>query len=85
MARFDDCSFERMRLSFGYLRPGATVIFFNCTMVDLLDRDAESDAAGHSGILLEHCSIHHFAGQRGEAPDLDLDDLFPDWQARLQK
>lgn len=85
LARFDRCTISSLRIAVPLLEPGATVVFSNCTLRDILD-DALADAEKRPGVLFDACSFTRSSAQPGDAaPRKDLNELFPNWRNELQK
>lgn len=49
-------------------------------LIDILD-----DVSGRSGTVLDNTFVQRWAGAAGDLPRRDLEDLFPDWEAQLQR
>ncbi len=78
VARFEACTFERIALA-DAVRPG--VVFAHCTMTELLSEPGD-------GPLYDSCSITIMPPDlrwNAEHRTRDLDDLFPGWEARLER
>jgi hypothetical protein len=84
LARFDHCSFSLLSLDVNRWRAGATVVFSACSMTDLLD-PRPFDEGARAGVSFEHCTIQFRPKDAERISDRPLDELFPDWQARLSR
>ncbi len=83
IARFDSCSISLVSLDVRRLQPGATVLFRNCVLDEILD-DPVTDAANRGGIMFEGCTVRRHAGGSETVPSLDLNVLFPNWRDRIE-
>ena len=80
LARFERCTLERLRLNPSSIRSGATVVFQSCRLTDMLDSPG-AIGTGKKGLVLPGTTVTYW--QAGELPQLDLNDLFPDWKKSL--
>lgn len=83
VARLESCSFSLLSLRVAYIHPGATVLFVNCALDQILD-DPLTEAAGRSGVMFNNCSLTRHEGGWETVPHLDLNALFPNWKSRLE-
>jgi hypothetical protein len=83
LARFENCTFSLVRLAIGYWSAGETVLFLGCAFDQILD-DPIRDAAGRPGVIFDGCSITLHDGGRENVPRRDLNELFPNWRARME-
>ncbi|MEW6071768.1 MAG: hypothetical protein AB1726_04110 [Planctomycetota bacterium] len=78
LARFERCDLIRILIGPARLRPGATVLFTGCRLVDLLDRP-EAFASPRPGLSFDRSSISFFDRSVGDPPAKRLEDRFPGW------
>lgn len=82
LARFDRCELSGLSLPMHWLRSGATVLFADCRLTDMFDRELlANDASGR--MTFERCQIEMHAKDSDGPTQRDLNELFPDWQKRL--
>ncbi len=85
-ARFDGCVFSAMSFGLVWIRPKATVYFAGCSFVDLFD-NPETDLRRQKGVTFTSCSFSYYPEQTPEnwpPPKKDLNELFPDWENRIE-
>jgi hypothetical protein len=83
VARFDRCTLSLASLMTPIIRPGATIVFSSCSLVNMLD-DPMAGLATHPGIVFGDTSVSRFDKSSGPVPQLDLNVLFPDWKSRIE-
>jgi hypothetical protein len=83
LARFESCTFSLVNLAIGYWSAGETVLFLGCAFDQIID-DPMRDAAGRPGVIFDGCSITRHEGGWQNVPKLDLNELFPNWKARME-
>lgn len=82
LARFDRCQLSGLSLPLDWLHSGATILFADCRLTDMFDRDPLTD--DESGRLtFERCRIEMHDKQSGEPARRDLNELFPGWQKNV--
>jgi len=84
LSRFERCRFDRMRMNFDRIQAGGTMVFSLCAFENLTDRqDPLEEFANRPGIVFEQCT----ARLRDESTEMrrDLNDLFPDWKAEIER
>jgi hypothetical protein len=85
LARFDQCRFELMALDVQQWPAGATALFADCSLVDLLDTPPLiARPIDHPGIELQECTTTYFGADLHRLPKKDLNALFPDWEKRIR-
>lgn len=84
LARFEGCTFDTIRLGVDRIRPGASVVFSNCRMSDIIDR-VQPEETDHRGVLFPGTVADLYDWSRGEPPSKDLNDLFPNWEERVNQ
>jgi hypothetical protein len=57
------------------------VVFADCHLTNLLDRTPTE----HRGVTFPSSSVAYHDSALGPLPRKDLDELFPDWRARVQQ
>ncbi len=84
LARFEACQIDQVALNLHHIRPGASVAFVNCTLTNILDRRF---VEGHDqpGVVFPGSTLEFFPEDQGEPPRKDLNELFPDWQKRIEE
>jgi len=80
LARFENCTIEAMK-PFESFNSGGTAAFVNCTIRSAVGRGREVPA----GVSLPGTNVEWFEGEDPNALARDLDDLFPDWESRMQR
>ncbi len=84
LARFENCKIEACS-AFGGARAGATLVFVNCTMRDILSRSKKVPKYVRLlGTQIDWVSQER-GENRGEALKRDLNELFPDWQKQMRR
>ncbi len=78
LARFDNCSISRTH-AFQYIRPGATILFSHCRLEEIFDQAGQVP----ENVTLDSTTVTHWDSSAGQSLARDLNDLFPDWKARL--
>lgn len=84
--RFQNCTFARMELDLTRAKD-ATIVFDHCLLEDLLDRPWE-DSKLPPGVRLLGTRVGYLAREGNghpQPPTLDLNDLFPNWEARVNE
>ncbi|QDU82972.1 hypothetical protein Pla163_00670 [Planctomycetes bacterium Pla163] len=93
LARFENSSIERMNLKVSGIRSDATVVFASCDLLDIItSQPLAPQIEAHAGVQLIACRLEEISLESLHAPESnlqeglvrDLNDLFPDWQTRLQ-
>lgn len=84
LARFEACQIDQVELELRLIRPGASVAFVNCRLTNILDRRFV-EGHEHPGVVFPGSSIEYFPEGQGEPPRKDLNELFPDWQKRIEE
>lgn len=87
LARFERCTIDRVNLRIEHVQPNATIVFANCDLRDLAAWQPPGPAIeAHAGIEAYGTSIAVWDGPttpRDHDFERDLNELFPDWKARL--
>ena len=84
LARFEDCWFDTVNLDSSQIRRGASVVYADCIMRNILDRSPQ-EAARPRNVLFPGTVIHYHDRDRGDSLARDLNDLFPDWKERIEE
>jgi hypothetical protein len=93
LARFENCSIERMAIEVWRLQPNATVVFESCDLLDIISHQPlVEQVQSHAGVELIACRLEEvstselYSSESTKKDELvrDLDDLFPDWKTRLE-
>lgn len=82
-ARFENCWLDQVELRPRRLHSGATVVFAGCRLTNVLDR-GELERSSHPGLVFTSSSLE-FLPDEETPPARDLNVLFPDWEARLER
>lgn len=85
LARFENCRLELVDIGHRRLEQGATVAFVNCVMKDILSWGPPPKELDHPGIVLAGTVIDWIDYSRTKPEKKDLNDLFPDWKARINQ
>ncbi|MEO0652433.1 MAG: RNA polymerase sigma factor, partial [Planctomycetota bacterium] len=92
VARFERCVFDTVNISPSRVRSGAAVAFVDCRGIDLLDSQdrfgqqfASNPALVERGFNRSFFDRYPEPGQRVYPEPKDLNALFPDWEARIQR
>lgn len=80
LARFENCTIEAMR-PFASFRSGGTVAFVGCRIRNAVGRSTEIPG----GVSLPGTEVDWFQGEDESALARDLDELFPDWESRMER
>jgi hypothetical protein len=83
LARFEGCTFSLLEMHAQWWQPGATLLFLGCSF-DRVFSDPTAHAADKPGVIFDGCSVSVLEGGPQNAPQLDLNALFPDWKARME-
>jgi hypothetical protein len=83
LARFERCQIDQVELELRLVRPGASVAFVSCTLTNILDRRPVEDQ--HPGVAFPGSTIEYFPADQGTPPRKDLNEIFPDWQQRIEQ
>lgn len=86
LARFDNCTLERIDLDLTRIRAGATVVFDRCRLIDLY-RDPRTQSLP-PGVELDGCTITLAEGHQADwmtTMKRDLNELFPGWEEKLNR
>lgn len=79
LARFEGCLFSRVQ-AFEKVRSGATVVYDRCRIEDGL-----GETTPPANFFLLDTPVTAWNANAGQSLARDLNDLFPDWKAELQK
>lgn len=82
LARFERCRLSRLHFQMDWWHGGSTVVFSHCTLSDLLDREAPAARDGIE-LVFENSSVELRRAEDGSRAARDLNELFPEWSARL--
>jgi hypothetical protein len=84
LARFEGCLIDQVKLELRLIQPGATLAFVNCTLTDIMDR-SKVEVREYPNVLFPGSKIEFYTGEWSETPRKDLNEIFPDWQERIEQ
>ena len=80
LARFEACTIGNIQLSLRHIRDGATVVFANCMLTELLGPPEEAK----DGVVFVGSTVEYIEPMTYDATKRDLNELFPNWESRIR-
>jgi hypothetical protein len=85
-ARFERCTVSRIHLTIEGIQGGTTIVFDSCRLDEMLTFHPGSqvfDDPPPGLVLASGTTVTIHDRKNGDVPQLDLNDLFPDWTERM--
>ena len=82
LARFENCEFNLVELNSGRYSKDVRIVYSGCRFIDTMDRMPDGPP---TNLFFPGTTVEYYDRSKGSPEPRDVNELFPDWQARLNQ